>query len=199
MYIVCSDLESIFTPETWLHIAERTKIKELQLTTRDVPNFEALTNKRLKILKSHKIKFVDIQKIIKDMKPLEGAIDFLNWLRKRCQVIILSDTFSEFVNPLIEKLSYPTIFCHSLKIGKDGFIKNYILRQKDSKRKSVKSLKLLDFKVIAIGDSYNDINMLKEADIGIFFKPSKDMKKKFTQFPVAQGYKELKSKLKKYI
>ena len=199
MYIVCLDLESVLIPEIWLSVAKETKIKELELTTRDLPDYEALMKRRLKILQAHNIKLRDIQKIIKKIEPLNGALSFLNWLRKRCPVIILSDTFIEFGNILMEKLDYPTLFCNSLKIDKNGFIKNYRLRQKDGKKEAVKALKSLGFKVIAIGDSYNDISMLREADIGILLKAPTELKKEFPQFPNAQNYRELKSNLKKYI
>ena len=199
MYIVCLDLESILIPEIWLSVAKKKKIKELELTTRDLPDYEALMKRRLKILQAHNIKLRDIQKIIKKIEPLNGALSFLNWFRKRCPVIILSDTFIEFGNILMEKLDYPTLFCNSLEIDKNGFIKNYRLRQKNGKKESVKALKSLGFKVIAIGDSYNDISMLREADIGILLKAPTELKKEFPQFPNAQNYRELKSNLKKYI
>jgi len=199
MYIVCSDLESTLIPEIWIHIAEKTNIQELRLTTRDISDYDILMKKRLKILKTHNVKLKDIQRIIGEIEPLKGAINFLNWLKKRSQIIILSDTFLEFVNVLIDKLFYSTIFCNFLEIDNKGFIKDYQLRQKDGKRKVIKSLKLLGFKVIAIGDSYNDINMLKEADVGILFKPPESIKKEFFQFLTVQNYKELKLELSKYI
>lgn len=199
MYLVCLDFESILIPEIWIQIAKKTNIKGLELTTRDIPNYDILMKRRLGILKTHKIKLKDIQKVIEEIEPFEGAVSFLNWLRKKCRVIILSDTFFEFVSPLIEKLSYPTIFCNSLDIDKNGFIKNYRLRQKNGKQKAVRFLKLMEFKIIAVGDSYNDIGMLNEADSGIFFKPPKSISKEFSQFPVTQSYKELKLKLSKYI
>lgn len=199
MYIICVDLESILMPEIWINVAKKTNIKELRLTTRDVPDYDVLMKKRLKILKTNNIKFRDIQKVIGMIEPFKGATDFLNWLRKRFPTIVLSDTFLEFVNPLFEKLSFPTIFCNSLEIDKDGFIKNYKLRQKDGKRKSIKSLKLLGFNVIAIGDSYNDMSMLKEANVGILFNPSENLRKEFPQFSVARNYRELKLIFKKYI
>jgi len=199
MYIVCLDLESILMPEIWINIAKKTNIQELQLTTRDVPDYEALMNKRLKILKSHNIKLKEVQKIIQDIEPFEGAVSFLNWLREKMPIIILTDSFWEFVSPLIEKLSYPTILCNSLEIDEQGFIKNYKLRQKDGKQKTVKALNSLAFNTIAVGDSYNDISMLKEAKVGMLFNPSENIIKEFPQFLIARDYEELKSRLKKYI
>lgn len=196
MKIVCLDLEGVLLPEIWLNVAKKTKIKELELTTRDVPDFELLLRRRLKILREHKIRLKDIQKIIKNIEPLRGALNFLDWLRKRFLVIILSDTFYEFINPLLEKFSYPTIFCNSLKIGKDGFIKNYQLRQKNGKQNLVKFLKSLGFEVVGIGDSYNDLEMLKEADFAILFKPPKNIIADWPKFPIAKNYSEMKSILK---
>jgi phosphoserine/homoserine phosphotransferase len=199
MYLVCLDLESILVPEIWMKIAEATKIKGLKLTTRDVRDYDVLMKRRLKILRTHNIKLKDIQKIILKMEPLKGALAFLNWLRKRSQVIVLSDTFIEFGSILMQKLGYPTLFCHSLEVDKNGFIKNYRLRENGGKVQVVKALQRLGFKVIAIGDSYNDITMLKEADVGFLFKASDKVRKEFSQFSNAQGYKELKSLLEKYI
>ncbi len=199
MRLVCLDLEGVLLPEIWINIAKRTKIKELELTTRDVPDYDFLMKKRLKILEENGIKIKDIQKIIKEIKPLKGALNFLNWLRKRFPVIILSDTFYEFINPLVNKFSLPTIFCNKLEVDKEGFIKNYRLRQEDGKRKSVEILKKLGFEVVAIGDSYNDLEMLGKADFGILFKPPKKIIEKLPKFPTAKNYSELKSKLKSFI
>jgi len=199
MYIVCVDLESILTPEVWINVADRMKIKELRLTTRDVPDYDVLMKRRLKILKSHNVKLKDVQKIIEKMEPLKGALAFLNWLRKRCQVIVLSDTFTEFGNILMRKLGYPTLFCNYLEVDKSGFIKNYRLRKREGKMKAIEALRSLGFKVIAIGDSYNDITMLKGADVGFLFKASDKVRKEFPRFPDAQSYGELKSLLEKYI
>lgn len=196
MRLVCLDLEGVLLPEIWINIAKNFKIKELELTTRDISDYNLLMKGRLKILKENKIKLKALQKIIKNLKPLKGAINFLNWLKERFPVIILSDTFYEFINPLVNKFSLPTIFCNKLEVDKEGFIKNYRLRQEDGKRKSVEILKKLGFEVIAIGDSYNDLEMLKEADFGILFKPPKKLIEELPKFPTAKNYSELKSKLK---
>lgn len=199
MYLVCLDLESVLIPEIWVIIAEATGIQELRLTTRDIPNYEVLMNQRIQILSAYNLALKDIQKIIKSMKPFDGGLYFLNWLRKRFPTIILTDSFIEFVTPLMGKLDYPTVFSNSLEIDKRGFIKNYRLRQQTGKEEALKALKMLNFQTIAIGDSYNDINMLREADIGILFKPSGKICKEFPDLPVVNSYDELKKQLFRYL
>ncbi len=199
MYIVCPDLEGILVPEIWISVSERTGIKELRLTTRDIPDYDQLMRRRLEILKREGLRITDIQKVIQSMSPLDGAIEFLEWIRERFQLILVSDTFVEFADPLLEKLNRPTLFCNSLIIDLDGTIVNYRLRQRDGKRHVVKALKDLGYKVIAIGDSYNDTTMLSEANESILFRPPENIKKEFTSFPVIETYEELKAELKKYI
>jgi phosphoserine/homoserine phosphotransferase len=199
MYIVCSDLESVFIPEIWVTIAEATGIQKLQLTTRDIPNYEALMKQRLQILLSHRITLNDVQKIIRSIKPFDGALTFLNWLRKYFPTIILTDSFYEFVTPLMRKLAYPTVFSNSLEIDKRRFITNYRLREQNGKVKTLKALKSLKFQTIAIGDSYNDVDMLKEADEGILYKPNQKICKEFPDLQVANSYDELKNQLIQYI
>lgn len=199
MYIVCPDLEGILVPEIWISVSERTGIKELRLTTRDIPDYDQLMRRRLEILKREGLRITDIQKVIQSMSPLDGAIEFLEWIRERFQLILVSDTFVEFADPLLEKLNRPTLFCNSLIIDLDGTIVNYRLRQRDGKRHVVKALKGLGYKVIAIGDSYNDTTMLSEANESILFRPPENIKKEFTSFPVIETYEELKAELKKYI
>ena len=199
MYIVCPDLEGIFVPEIWINVSERTGIQELRLTTRDIPDYDQLMRRRLEILKGENLKITDIQRVIQSMNPLDGAIKMLEWIRERFQLILVSDTFVEFAGPFLEKLNRPTLFCNSLIIGMDGTIIDYRLRQKDGKRHVVKALKGLGYKVIAIGDSYNDTTMLNEADESILFKPPENIKKEFTDFPVIESYEDLKAELKKYI
>lgn len=199
MYIVCPDLEGILVPEIWISVSERTGIKELRLTTRDIPDYDQLMRRRLEILKREGLRITDIQKVIQSMSPLDGAIEFLEWIRERFQLILVSDTFVEFAGPLLEKLNRPTLFCNSLIIDLDGTIANYRLRQRDGKRHVVKALKDLGYKVIAIGDSYNDTTMLSEANESILFRPPENIKKEFPSFPVIETYEELKAELKKYI
>ncbi|MDI6797060.1 MAG: bifunctional phosphoserine phosphatase/homoserine phosphotransferase ThrH [Desulfatibacillaceae bacterium] len=195
MYIVCADLEGVFVPEIWINVSKKTGIEKLRLTTRDVPDYDKLMTMRLEILKEHGLLLSDIQAVIATMEPLEGARDFLDWLRSRVQVIIVSDTFVQFADPLMEKLGRPTLFCNSLVIDQKGAVAGYTLRQKDGKRKVAQALKGLNFSVIATGDSYNDITMLKEADAGILFCPPENVIKEFPQFPVVTDYKGLKEKI----
>jgi phosphoserine/homoserine phosphotransferase len=190
--LACLDLEGVLVPEIWINVAAKTGISELRLTTRDISDYDLLMKRRLAILDQHGLKLHDIQSVIATMAPLEGAEEFLGWLRERCQVIILSDTFYEFALPLMRQLAYPTIFCNRLETDESGRIINYHLRQPDQKRQSVMALKRLRFRVIAAGDSYNDTSMLAEADAGIFFRPPDQIVKEFPKFPVTKTYQELK-------
>ncbi len=195
MHIVCSDLEGIFTPEIWINVAEITGIKELRLTTRDISDYDVLMKKRLNILKQHHLTIHDIQAVIAKMQPVEGALDFLNWLRTLVPLIIVSDTYVEFAGPLMEKLGQPTLFCNTLSIAADGSISGYNLRQKDGKKKVAQALKTLNYEVIAIGDSYNDITMLQAADHAILYRPPSNVKEEYTDFPAVADYDELKVRL----
>lgn len=189
--LACLDLEGVLVPEIWINVSQRTGIPELSLTTRDIPDYDQLMKQRLAILDRHGLRLPDIQAVIAGMAPLEGAAGFLDWLRQRCQVIILSDTFYEFALPLMKQLGYPTLFCHCLEVEEGGRIANYCLRQPDQKRQSVLALKGLRFRVIAAGDSYNDTAMLGAADAGIFFRPPPAIRREFPRFPVTQTYAEL--------
>lgn len=191
--MACLDLEGVLVPEVWLNLAEKTRIPELRVTTREEPNYDLLMKRRLKILAEHKLTLQDIHDVITTMTPLDGAKDFLLWLRARCQVIILSDTFAQFAAPLMRQLDYPTIFCNTLEVDPDGRIVNYHLRLPDQKRASVLALKQLNFRIVAAGDSYNDTSMLLAADAGIFFRPPASITKEFPQFPVTQTYAELQA------
>lgn len=193
MHIVCADLEGVFVPEIWINVSERTGIEALRLTTRDISDYDVLMKKRIGILKTNNLKLHDITDVIDTMEPLEGALEFINWLRSVTQIIILSDTFVQFAGPLMRKLGWPTLFCHTLSIDSDGYIVGYNLRQQESKRGAVEALKNLNFKVIAMGDSYNDITMLKAADKGILFHPPDNVKDEFPEFQVSFGYDTLKT------
>lgn len=199
MHIVCADMEGIFTPEIWIQVAEITGIEDLRLTTRDISDYDVLMKKRLSLLKEHGLKLQDIQAIITEMKPLRGALEFLNWLRSRLQVIIVSDTYVEFADPLLEKLGRPTLFCNTLSVAADGSISGYNLRQKDGKQKVATALKNLNYQVIAIGDSYNDITMLQAAESAILYRPPSTVKAQFPQFPVTLNFQELKCEIKRII
>ncbi|MHC4292069.1 MAG: bifunctional phosphoserine phosphatase/homoserine phosphotransferase ThrH [Planctomycetota bacterium] len=195
MDIVCSDLEGIFTPEIWINFAEITGIEELRLTTRDISDYDVLMRRRLAILDENNLKLDDIQAVIAKMEPLEGALELLDWLRSMMQVIIVSDTYVEFAGPLMEKLGRPTLFCNTLSIAADGSIGGYNLRQPDGKKKVALALKTLNYKVIAIGDSYNDITMLKAADHAILYRPPQNVKKEYAEFPAVLNYNELKQRI----
>ncbi|MCA9483393.1 MAG: bifunctional phosphoserine phosphatase/homoserine phosphotransferase ThrH [Nitrospina sp.] len=191
--LACLDLEGVLIPEIWIAFAEKTGIEQLRLTTRDIPDYDELMRGRLKILDDNNLKLPDIQKVIGSMEPMQGARDFLNWLKSEFQVIILSDTFYQFAGPLMAQLDYPTLFCNSLVVAEDGRIEDYTLRQPDGKTKAVKALQSLNFQVIASGDSYNDTGMLVQAEGGIFFKPPESITQEFPQFPVTHNYDELKN------
>ena len=193
MEIVCLDLEGVLVPEIWIAFAKHTGIDSLKATTRDIPDYDELMQQRLRILAEHKLGIREIQDVIAQLKPLEGAADFIEWLRARFQVIILSDTFYEFSQPLMQQLGWPTLFCHRLEIGAKGEVSGYQLRQRDHKRQSVLALKTLYYRVFAAGDSYNDTSMLKEADKGILFKAPANVISEFSQFAAVDTYADLQS------
>ncbi len=195
--VTCLDMEGVLFPEIWLGLAEKVGLEELRMTTRDIADYDVLMQKRLEVLRAHGITIHTIHDVVRTISPLPGVIDFINWLRERCQVVILSDTFYEFVGPLMEQLQFPTIFCHSLGIDSDGFITDYFIRQKDQKRQAVRALKNLEFRVLAAGDSYNDVSMLKEADAGFLFCPPDSIVQEYPQFPVARTYLELQEFLRR--
>ena len=192
MELVCLDLEGVLVPEIWIEFAERTGIDELRATTRDIPDYDVLMRQRLALLDQHGLKIGDIQQIIADMAPLDGAIEFVDWLRERFQLIILSDTFYEFSHPLMRQLSWPTLFCHRLVVEADGRVSDYKLRQKDPKRASVKAFHSLNYRIIAAGDSYNDTTMLEEADVGILFHAPQNVIDEFPQYAAVHEYDDLK-------
>lgn len=192
MHIVCTDLEGVYVPEIWINVAEKTGIEELKLTTRDISDYDVLMRKRLAILDENRLRLEDITSVIATMDPLEGAVEFLAWLRSCVPVIIVSDTYTQFAGPLMEKLGMPTLFCNTLSVSEDGFIENYVLRQNDGKRHVASALKSLNYTVIAVGDSYNDISMLKEADTGILFSPPDNVEDEFPEFPVTRDYDSLR-------
>ena len=190
--LACLDLEGVLLPEIWIKFAEKAGIEELKLTTRDIPNYDDLMQGRLKILKQHNLKLHDIQAVIETLSPLDGAQEFLSWLKSEFQVIILSDTFYQFAGPLMKQLDYPTLLCHKLIVEADGEISGYKLRQQDQKTKAVKALQGLNLQVISAGDSYNDTGMLQQADAGILFCPPENVIREFPQFPVATDYDQFK-------
>ena len=188
MIVACLDLEGVLVPEIWIAFAEKTGIEKLRLTTRDIPDYNELMQGRLDILNENNFLLSDIQEVIKDISPLPGAKEFLDWLKSEFQVIILSDTFNQFAGPLMTQLDYPTILCHDLVIDETGKINNFKLRIPDAKTKAVKAIQGLNLKVIAAGDSYNDTGMLKQADAGILFRAPQNVIEEFPQFPVTLDY-----------
>jgi phosphoserine/homoserine phosphotransferase len=195
MQIVCLDLEGVLVPEIWIAFAQRTGIKEFSRTTRDEPDYDKLMGFRLALLRQHGLKLADIQGVIKGMAPMAGAKSFLDDLRSRYQVIILSDTFYEFADPLMQQLGRPTLMCHRLEVDGEGFVAAYHLRQPNQKFHAVNALKSLNFKVIAAGDSYNDTGMLGAADAGFFIHPPAGIVAEFPQFPVHHDYGSLKASI----
>jgi phosphoserine/homoserine phosphotransferase len=191
--IACLDLEGVLVPEIWIEFSKRTGIPELSRTTRDEPDYDKLMRGRLDILAAHHLGLPDIQDVIAGMGPLPGAREFLEWLRHRQQVVVLSDTFYEFAAPLMRQLGYPTLLCHRLETEPSGRVTGYRIRLQDHKRKTVAALRGLNFRTIAAGDSYNDTAMLAEADAGILFHPPQNVIREFPQFPVAFTYDELKT------
>jgi phosphoserine/homoserine phosphotransferase len=191
MQIVCLDLEGVLIPEIWIEFAQRTGIAGFQRTTRDEPDYDKLMRYRLALLAEHGLKLADIQRVIATMTPMAGAREFLDALRERFQVIILSDTFYEFADPLIRQLGRPTLFCHKLVVAADGAVADYHLRMPDQKRHAVNALRGLNFQVIAAGDSYNDTGMLGAAHAGFFIHPPASIVEQFPQYPVCRSYEEL--------
>ena len=191
MQMICLDMEGVLVPEIWIEVARRSGIAELSRTTRDEPDYDKLMRFRLDLLRRHGVKLADIQAAIDGMGPMPGAREFLDDLRCRYQVLILSDTFYEFAQPLMRQLGWPTLLCHRLVVDADGGIKDYKLRQPDQKRHAVEALRSLNFQVIAAGDSYNDTGMLAAAHAGFFIHPPEGIAAKFPQFPVTRSYPEL--------
>jgi len=193
MNIVCCDLEGVFVPEIWINVSQKTGIEELKLTTRDIPDYDVLMKKRLKILDDNNLKLSDIQAVIAQMSPLAGAKEFLDRLREKTQVIIVSDTFDQFAGPLMAQMGFPTLFCNTLVVNSSGYITDYRLRQQDGKRHVVLALKSLNFTVYAMGDSYNDISMIKAADKGLLFCPPQNIITEYPNLPVCKTYDDVEN------
>ena len=197
MELACLDLEGVLIPEIWIAFAEETGIEELKATTRDIPDYDVLMKQRLRILDEHGLTLTQIQATISRLTPLEGASEFLDWLRERFQVVILSDTFYDFAEPLMKQLGHPTLLCHKLEVDDSGRITDYTLRQKDPKRQAVRAFQLLNYRVIAAGDSYNDTTMLTQAESGILFHSPQNVIDEFPQFPAVQTFEDLKKQFLK--
>jgi phosphoserine phosphatase/homoserine phosphotransferase bifunctional protein len=200
MNLFTLDLEGVFVPEIWIAVSKKTGIAELSRTTRDEPDYDKLMRFRLEILNRENITLADIQAVIGSLEPFDGARDFLNWLKSMGRVVILSDTFEQFAAPLMAKLDYPALFCHELEINPaNGMIADYKLRLQDQKRKSVEAFRSLNFNVIASGDSYNDLSMLRAANKAALYRPTEKFAAENSDLPVAQNYAELKSHFENFI
>jgi len=199
MNIVCLDLEGVLIPEIWKAVAQKTGVEGLLRTTRDEPDYDVLMRYRLELLAEHDIRLPQIQDVIGTLQPLDGAREFMSWLVAQTRVIILSDTFAEFATPLMAQLGYPTLFCHELVVAADGRIVDYQLRQNDQKRKAVEALRSLNFKIIAAGDSYNDLTMLKSADTGILYCPSEQFAAENPELPVVRSHAALRAELEAHL
>ncbi len=193
--MVCCDLEGVLVPEVWINVARWTGIDELKLTTRDISDYNALMKRRLEILRQHGITISDIQKVISLLELMPGALDFINWLHGQAQFIVVSDTFREFADPLLEKMKWPVLFCHNLTIDRSGNITDFNLRQPDAKRKVVEAMQNLNFKVIAVGDSYNDVSMLRQAEFGILYKPPQIVIDDNPDIRIVHSYSQLKQRM----
>jgi phosphoserine/homoserine phosphotransferase len=199
MYVICSDLEGVFVPEVWVNVAKKTGIDKLKLTTREIQDYDKLMKYRIEILDQENLSLNDIQNVIAQIKPLDGAFEFLEWCKQIARIVIVSDTFVEFADPLMAQLGRPMLLCHSLLTDDKNMIRDYKLRQPDPKRKTVQAFQDLQYKVLAFGDSYNDISMLQQADVGILYCPPDNVVKDYPDFPVARNYSELQALISKYI
>lgn len=197
--IIAFDLEGVFLPEIWIAVAERTGLPALRRTTRDEPDYDRLMRGRMEILERHGLTLADIQQVIAGMEPLPGAVEFLHWARQRAQMVILTDSFYEFVAPFLPKLGWPTVFAHTLEVDARGMLTGYRLRIPDGKRKAVEALRDLGFRTAAVGDSYNDTTMLAAADQGILFRPPQNVVQDFPHFPIARTYDELRRELERFL
>ena len=197
MNIVCLDLEGVLVPEIWIAFAEETGISELKRTTRDEPDYDKLMNYRINILKEHGLGLKEIQETIAKIDPMPGAKEFLDELREITQVIIISDTFTQFAGPLMKKLGYPTIFCNSLEVADDGEITGFKMRIENSKLTTVKALQSIGYDTIASGDSHNDLGMIKASKAGFLFRSTDEIKKEYPELPALETYDELMDAIKK--
>ncbi len=197
--LIVSDLEGVLVPEIWIAFAEKTGIEQLRLTTRDISDYDQLMQMRIRILKERNLRLQDIQEVIATISPLSGAEEFTAWVRERTQFVILSDTFYEFAKPLMAKLGYPTIFCHSLKVDAEGTLTGYRLRLDESKRNAVTAFHELQFQTLAMGDSYNDIAMLQRADVGVLFDPPQNVVDDYPALPVIRCYDEARGFIEEWL
>jgi len=191
MNMICLDLEGVLVPEIWIAFSETTGIPELRRTTRDEPDYDKLMNFRIDLLKKNNLKLSDIQRVISGMEPLAGALEFANSLREKTQLVILSDTFDQFANPLMKKLSWPALFCNTLEIAPDGTVTGYRLRQQNGKKEAVKAFKSMKMRVFAAGDSFNDLDMIREADAGCLFHAPEQIRRECSDLKCFDSYDDL--------
>lgn len=199
MYVLCLDLEGVLVPEFWMELSIATGIPELGKTTRDIPDYVELMRMRLSLMKEHQIRYQDLQPLIEKIEPLTGAKEFLSWARNSFQVMILSDTFYEFANPIMSKLQYPFLLCHHLKLSSDSSIVGYTRRQENHKTHVIRALRSINLSTIASGDSYNDVGMISEASHGFFFNPPANVIADHPDIAIVKNYNELKEKLEKLL
>ena len=199
MHLVCLDLEGVLVPEIWIAFSEATGIPEFRRTTRDEPDYDKLMRFRIELLREHKLKLRDIQKVIGGMNVLDGAMDFVAQLRERTQFIILSDTFEQFAQPLMAKLGYPTLFCNRIETAQDGSVSGYQLRQPNGKKCATAAFKTLNFKVFAAGDSFNDLAMIAEADAGCLFRAPEAIRRDYSHLPCVDTYGELLENIERFL
>ena len=199
MDIVCLDLEGVLIPEIWINVAQKTGIEALRLTTRDISDYDVLMKGRLEILKKHKLTLTDIQDVIATIRPLDGAFEFLSDLRSKTQVLILSDTFTEFANPLMKQLAWPTLWCNNLVVDEEGMIADYKLRIRDGKYHAIKALKGLNFRTFAAGDSFNDLSMIEEADAGCLFRAPEGILQSHPHLKQSTTYEEFSAIIQEFL
>jgi len=199
LHLVCLDLEGVLVPEIWIAFSEATGIPEFRRTTRDEPDYDKLMRFRIDLLGKHHLKLPDIQRVIGGMEPLAGAVDFVNRLREKTQLIILSDTFEQFAKPLMAKLGYPTLFCNSIETASDGSVSGYALRQQSGKKHAVAAFKTLNFKVFAAGDSFNDLAMIAEADSGCLFRAPEKIRQDYAHIPCVDTYEDMLKKIELFL
>jgi phosphoserine/homoserine phosphotransferase len=198
MEIVCLDMEGTLTPEIWEQVASNTGIESLNKTTRDIPNYSELMDYRLDIMDEHKITLADIQEAVDQLELLPGALDFLNNVRKNFQIAILSDTFHEFASPLMKKLGYPLLLCHSLTVGEDNRVLDYHLRNKEAKKQAIKGFQAMGYRCFAAGDSYNDIQMFEVAEKGFFINAPSKISNSYPEITAFDNYNDLENAFKEH-
>jgi phosphoserine/homoserine phosphotransferase len=199
MNMVCLDLEGVLVPEIWITFSETTGIPELRRTTRDEPDYDKLMNFRLDLLKKNNLKLPDIQRVISGMEPLAGALKFANTLREKTQLVILSDTFEQFAKPLMEKLSWPALFCNTLEIASDGTVTGYKLRQQNGKREAIRAFKSMNMSIFAAGDSFNDLAMIREADSGCLFLAPQAIREECSDLKCFDSFNDLHGEIEKFL